>query len=91
MECPLLYGCPAGKYLFEKLMSGMYVGEVARRILARLVTDASGSVPRALTEKDGFPTSALSAVVESKGSGRVVARVLGVSEVSARDCHTVRA
>ena len=26
----------AGKYLFEKLLSGMFLGEVARRILLRL-------------------------------------------------------
>jgi len=29
----------AGKYLFEKLVSGMFLGEVARRILLTLAAD----------------------------------------------------
>jgi hexokinase len=31
-----LAAVPAGQYMFEKLLSGLYLGEVARRMLLRL-------------------------------------------------------
>lgn len=92
----------AGKYMFEKLLSGMFLGEVARRVLLRLAQDptaslfgrttattASGTaavatvpvVPAPLTQKGGFTTAHLAAIVDAgSASSRAatVNRVLGM-------------
>ncbi|GAX74157.1 hypothetical protein CEUSTIGMA_g1606.t1 [Chlamydomonas eustigma] len=90
-----------GKYLFEKLLSGMYIGDVARRILLRMARDPScilfGSkassdplIPVALTTKEGFPTSALAKVVEDPGMRpETMARILGVATMSVEACDVV--
>ena len=63
--------------MFEKLLSGLYLGEVARCILLTLAKDPElalfGSaedgrpfVPGALSQPGSFPTSTLSAVVDDR-------------------------
>lgn len=50
---------------FEKLISGMYLGEIVRHILAKLARERvifNGFVPERLTVKEGFPTYYLSEV-----------------------------
>jgi len=72
----------AGKYMFEKLLSGMYLGEVARRVLLSLTIDpdaalfspsaASASspiyIPPRLMEKGGFTTAHLAAIVDDRSA-----------------------
>ena len=53
-----------GRYLFEKHVSGMYIGEVARVVLLHLVKQAKlfgGTCPDALKGCHTFPTAFLSA------------------------------
>ena len=102
---------PAGKYMFEKLLSGMFLGEVARRVLLRLAQDPTASlfgrttttttttaaaagtsdtaaatatvpvVPAPLTQKGGFTTAHLAAIVDAESASSraaIVNRVLGV-------------
>ena len=64
----------AGKYMFEKLVSGMFLGDIARRILLRLAgetqllgdyshsTTASQAILR-LATPGSFTTAHLSAIV----------------------------
>lgn len=53
----------SGRMLIEKLMSGLYMGECARRLLlsfaqrAQLFGDASVVIPEELGKKDSFSTA----------------------------------
>jgi hypothetical protein len=52
--------CIAGKMLIEKLMSGLYMGDCARRLLLSFAQRASlfgDVIPEALTKKDSFTTA----------------------------------
>ena len=52
--------CRAGKMLIEKLMSGLYMGDCARRLLLSFAQRASlfgDVIPEALTKKDSFSTA----------------------------------
>lgn len=52
--------CYAGRMLIEKLMSGLYMGECARRLLLSFARHASlfnGEVPAKLTEANSFGTA----------------------------------
>ncbi|BHF64327.1 hypothetical protein SprV_0200733000 [Sparganum proliferum] len=54
-----------GKQVFEKLISGMYLGEIARLILLKLAEEGhlfDGIVPPLLREKNGIPANILSEV-----------------------------
>uniref|UniRef100_A0A0V0J1R5 Phosphotransferase n=2 Tax=Schistocephalus solidus TaxID=70667 RepID=A0A0V0J1R5_SCHSO len=54
-----------GKQVFEKLISGMYLGEIARLILLKLAEEGhlfDGIVPPLLREKNGIPANILSDV-----------------------------
>ncbi len=66
-----------GRYLFEKMLSGMYLGEVARRILLTLAADTcmlgdfgtsqqAAMVFARLAVPNSFTTAHLCAVVEDK-------------------------
>mmetsp|Transcript_48610 Transcript_48610/g.155560 ORF Transcript_48610/g.155560 Transcript_48610/m.155560 type:complete len:253 (+) Transcript_48610:278-1036(+) len=60
-----------GEQLFEKLLSGMYMGEVARHMLLRLAVDGGlfgGEVPKVLREPGGLPTPRLSAIDGDAGT-----------------------
>ncbi|VDM33043.1 unnamed protein product [Hydatigera taeniaeformis] len=54
-----------GKQTFEKMISGMYLGEIVRYILKKLASERiifEGLVPERLDVKDGFPAYFLSEV-----------------------------
>lgn len=87
----------SGKYLFEKLLSGLYLGEAARLILLSLAREASvmlfvnddGApiVPKALTVEGSFPASLLSVIVEDSSISkfavaREVRQALGLHTLS---------
>jgi hexokinase len=65
----LLLCVHTGLMLIEKLMSGLYMGDCARRILLSFARDAhlfGGVVPELLTQKGSFTTageSSLAAVL----------------------------
>eukprot|EP00884_Botryococcus_braunii_P020274 jgi/Botrbrau1/6930/Bobra.0215s0009.1 len=90
----------AGQYLFEKQMSGMYLGEVARHIIKRLADEADlfgapGKLPEKLSQEWGFPTAALSAIDHDRSwnlqeTGRMIQLHLGVASPSYMACLMVK-
>lgn len=77
-----------GKYLFEKLLSGMFLGEAARRILATVAQQLPGlfacgrnggggsGVAAGLTTSGSLTSATLSAVVEDRSLGLRTTRQL---------------
>ena len=54
-----------GMYVFEKMTSGAYLGEVARHMMTTLARDGvlfGGVIPPKLSTVGGFPTSALAEI-----------------------------
>lgn len=54
-----------GEAIFEKLVSGMYMGEVARRVFVQLVEQGSlfgGRMPPKLQETNGFQTASMAQI-----------------------------
>ncbi|XP_062826261.1 hexokinase-3 isoform X3 [Anolis carolinensis] len=92
----------AGQQRYEKLISGMYLGEIVRYILLELASHNiifKGRESSILNTKDIFPTKFLSSVEDSEGHQNVCSALeeLGLS-VSPEDalmvqevCHTVSA
>ncbi|XP_060621596.2 hexokinase-3 [Anolis sagrei] len=90
----------AGQQRYEKLISGMYLGEIVRYILLELASHNilfKGRESSILNTKDIFPTKFLSSVEDSEGHQNVCSALeeLGLS-VSPEDalmvqevCHTV--
>ncbi|XP_042311144.1 hexokinase-3 isoform X2 [Sceloporus undulatus] len=90
----------AGQQRYEKLISGMYLGEIVRHILLELASRKilfKGRESFILKSKDIFPTKFLTSVEDSQGHQHVcsVLEDLGLS-VSAEDalvvkevCHTI--
>eukprot|EP00879_Flechtneria_rotunda_P019548 GHRR01020535.1.p1 GENE.GHRR01020535.1~~GHRR01020535.1.p1 ORF type:complete len:376 (+),score=140.95 GHRR01020535.1:786-1913(+) len=65
LELDAASGPQQGIMLAEKLMSGLYMGDVARRLLLSFAqrTDLfNGVIPENLTQKDGFSTADLSEI-----------------------------
>lgn len=91
----------AGEQLMEKQMSGMYLGEVARRLLVELADAGAlfaGGAPKALREPGAFTTADVAACDGDRSVGlTAVARVLakagggaGASSASWLDRRAVR-
>jgi hexokinase len=74
----------AGKYMFEKLLSGMFLGEVARRVLLRVAADtgllgdvgvntAAAAAFASLADVGRFTTAHLARIVDdTSGCVRIV-------------------
>lgn len=89
----------AGEQLMEKQMSGMYMGEIARRLLLELADQgalfAAGAVPKALREPGALTTADVAACdgdrsVTLGGVARVLAKKLGATGTSYLDRRVVR-
>ncbi|KAG8141102.1 hypothetical protein E2320_006777 [Naja naja] len=80
-----------GKQLFEKMISGLYMGELVRLILVKMAKEKllfSGKVPEALKKKGCFETRYVSAIEKEKeglSKARAVLEQLGL-EPSSEDC-----
>ncbi|KAF6829512.1 glucokinase [Colletotrichum plurivorum] len=86
---------------FEKRISGMYLGEILRRVLVHLLEENRESFDMSVPETsllyvpDGIDSSLLSAAVKDSSPDLEAARgemtrVLGVKNVSAKDARAVR-
>ncbi|KAK8722199.1 hypothetical protein OTU49_012319 [Cherax quadricarinatus] len=86
-----------GKQLYEKMISGMYMGEIARQVLVRLVSEGllfGGFASDILLEKGSFFTKYISEI-ESDKSGdfnncRAILEELGFNDATDADCANVR-
>jgi len=86
-----------GRQLYEKMISGMYMGEVARLVLAQLTREGllfDGMGPELLFEQGQFLTKYVSEIESDKPgdySGcRQVLEQLGLEDASDEDCANVR-
>lgn len=86
-----------GNQLFEKMLSGMYLGELVRLVLVKLAKSGhlfKGKVPQQLDTPHQFFTKFVSEIeAEAPESIAVVREILidiGVDEPSDEDCVTVR-
>lgn len=86
-----------GRQLYEKMISGMYMGEVTRLVLAQLTREGllfDGMGPELLFEPGQFFTKYLSEIESDKkgdySSCRRVLEDLGLEEASDEDCANVR-
>ncbi|XP_042862101.1 hexokinase type 2-like isoform X1 [Penaeus japonicus] len=86
-----------GKQLFEKMISGMYMGEVARQVIVRLVSEGllfDGKTSDILQEKGSFFTKYISEI-ESDEDGDynncyAILEELGLNNATDADCANVR-
>ncbi|EFJ42371.1 hexokinase [Volvox carteri f. nagariensis] len=94
-----------GKYLFEKLLSGMFLGEAARRILFTIAKEASSGnvavaaaaamIPGPLATPGSLSSATLSAIVHDRSWGlrttrRMLVSELGMHQPSARAAEVVK-
>uniref|UniRef100_A0A0D6QZL9 Phosphotransferase n=1 Tax=Araucaria cunninghamii TaxID=56994 RepID=A0A0D6QZL9_ARACU len=78
-----------GDHIFEKLISGMYLGEIVRRVLLKLAVEAAlfgDSIPSRLREPYALGTPHISAMHQDTSSDLIVVEstlknVLGVSSI----------
>ncbi|XP_043209946.1 hexokinase type 2-like isoform X3 [Amphibalanus amphitrite] len=86
-----------GRQLFEKMISGMYLGEVARQLVQKLTKQGllfGGQGSDALFERGGFFTKYITEV-ESDAPGdytncRMVLEELGIEHATDEDCENLR-
>lgn len=84
--------------IFEKAISGLYMGEVARRLILRLATDAElfgEDVPYLLTQQQTFDSAALSAIdtdesPDLKETQRQLKRSFGIRNPSRHQLEVVK-
>ncbi|KAL7981280.1 hypothetical protein Chor_002176 [Crotalus horridus] len=80
-----------GKQLFEKMISGLYMGELVRLILVKMAKEKllfNGRIPDDLRKKDCFETKYVSAIEKEKegiSNTRTILKQLGL-EPSYEDC-----
>lgn len=86
-----------GNQLFEKMLSGMYLGELVRLVLVKLASSGllfNGQITDQLNTRDQFFTKFVSEIEsESKDSIKIVQEVLteiGIEKPSDEDCVNVR-
>lgn len=73
----------AGRMLIEKLMSGLYMGDCARRLLLSFARHANlfnGAVPEMLTKADSFTTAGERVFILPVKTGAPVARLCSANE-----------
>ncbi|XP_076053337.1 hexokinase A isoform X2 [Oratosquilla oratoria] len=86
-----------GKQLFEKMISGMYMGEIVRQVLIQLVADGllfDGQGSDILDEKGSFFTKYISEIESDKigdfSNCRMILEELGLGHATDADCANVR-
>ncbi|KAL7643738.1 UNVERIFIED_CONTAM: hypothetical protein RMT77_005744 [Armadillidium vulgare] len=86
-----------GKQLYEKMISGMYMGEIARQVLVHLVNKGQlfqNEIPELLFEKGAFYTKYISEI-EGEKEGEFdkcqdILEELGIYEATEEDCIIAR-
>ncbi|XP_066949436.1 hexokinase type 2 isoform X6 [Macrobrachium rosenbergii] len=86
-----------GRQLYEKMISGMYMGEIARQVIIRLVAEGllfDGKSSEILEEKGSFFTKYISEIESDKpgdyNNCRVILEELGLNSATDTDCANVR-
>lgn len=87
-----------GKQLYEKMISGMYMGEIARRCLVHAIKDGlilDGMLTEEINEPHRFYTKYVSEIEKDDDFGnfentRIVLDELGYDDVTLEDCFNVR-
>ncbi|XP_064102422.1 hexokinase type 2-like isoform X6 [Macrobrachium nipponense] len=86
-----------GRQLYEKMISGMYMGEIARQVIIRLVAEGllfNGNSSEILEEKGSFFTKYISEIESDKpgdyNNCRVILEELGLNSATDTDCANVR-
>ncbi|KAK7085171.1 hypothetical protein SK128_015715 [Halocaridina rubra] len=86
-----------GRQLYEKMISGMYMGEIARQVIIRLVSEGllfGGKSSEILEEKGSFFTKYISEIESDKNGDfnncRTVLEELGLNNATDTDCANVR-
>jgi hexokinase len=78
-----------GKQTYEKMVSGMYLGELVRFVLLSLIKAKilfNGVVPNKLLEKNSFPTKYVSKIDSDNRRGFPVIKQLMSKEFEKNDC-----
>jgi hexokinase len=86
------------KQIFEKMISGMYLGEIARNVLLELVDRTllfEGYSSKELNSQWGFETTYMSTIEADQGDSlkethRVLSSSLNIPKVSEVDCRIVK-
>lgn len=84
------------KQLFEKMISGLYLGEIVRHVLVDLCQQNllfNGQVPAALMQKNGFSTKQLSEAESDETNSNlriILIDEIGVGNVTDYDLNVVR-
>ncbi|PRD22365.1 UNVERIFIED_CONTAM: Hk1 [Trichonephila clavipes] len=86
-----------GKQLFEKMISGMYMGEIVRRILVKLAKDGllfKGKLSEKFTTPYTFKTKYVSNVESDPkhkvNETMVVLQKMGITDASQEDCEILK-
>ena len=87
-----------GLQMFEKRVSGMFLGEVLRRVLLSLIKSDNlfnGQSSSTLNKQHGIDTSPMSAIAEDtsphlKKTEKIITETFGISNPSADDCKAVK-
>lgn len=86
-----------GKQLFEKMISGMYMGEIVRRILVKLVKDGllfKGKLSEKFSTPYAFKTKYVSNVESDPkhkvNETMVVLQKMGITDASQEDCEILK-
>ena len=87
-----------GLQMFEKRVSGMFLGEVLRRVLVALIQQNKlfdGESSDILEKKHGIDTSPMSGIAEDssphlKKVSEIISKTFGISNPSSEDCRAVK-
>jgi hexokinase len=87
-----------GLQMFEKRVSGMFLGEILRRVLISLIQNNNlfeGQYSDILKKQHGIDTSPMSGIAEDssphlKKVSEIITQTFGISNPSAEDCRAVK-
>lgn len=85
-----------GNQLFEKMISGMYMGELVRLVIVKLVTLGlvfNGKGSAKLMERNQFFTKYVSEIESQEGTcaaTKEIMKELGIEDVTEHDCFVIR-
>jgi len=85
-----------GQQIYEKMISGMYMGELVRLVLVRLTKEGilfGGKGSDVLMERDKFYTKYVSEIEDENDGLNATQQVLeelGLNHATEKDCHLVR-
>ena len=87
-----------GFQMFEKRVSGMFLGEILRRVMLHMIDESNlfnGKTSKSLTTQYGIDTAAMSAIAgdtspDLPGVGDTISSAFGIAETSLEDRKAVK-